>query len=135
MSVTISIENDRDESIVESYECQWCNGQGCDKCQNGKVVFRSSKWQLQMANGNFSTVMSALGLCASSDDGLCGALDARVVLAALDRLNPQLAVRAERKNKNVIHCGIDQEYVERRVALLREIATEAARREEMVVWC
>jgi hypothetical protein len=132
MSVTIRINNDRDQSIEESYDCDWCEAKGCAKCEKGKIIFRSSRWELQMANGNFSTVMNALGLEMSDD--WCGSWDARTVLAALDRFNPELAVRAERQNNNVIHCGIDQEYVIRRATLLREIAMEAARREELVVW-
>lgn len=134
MTVTISIVNDKDRSIVDTYDCDWCNASadGCKHCENGKIKFYSSRWQLNMANGNFSTLMSALGVKLSND--LCGSADARLLLAALDRFNPELGVRAERVDRHMVHCGIDLDYVMRRTTKLREIAMEAARREERIVW-
>ena len=140
MTITLFIENDKDKSVVESYDCDFCNGKGCKHyhCENGKVIFRSSKWEVNMANGNFATLMSALGLSSGNDNG-CGAIDARTLLEALNRFRPELAVRATTEETGpggaqMVNCGIGLDYIIRRTEKLREIAMEAARREEMIVW-
>jgi len=132
MSIYVSIHNDSDKSIVEEYECYYCDGQKCDRCkQTGKDIFRSSKWSMNLSNGNFSTFASALGLPVNA----CGGTwDARIVLKALKSLNPELSVRTAHQEGNMIDCGIDIDYVTRRVETLLMIALEAARREELVCW-
>jgi hypothetical protein len=140
MTITLFIENDKDRSVVESYDCDFCEGKGCSHyhCENGKVIFRSSKWEVNMANGNFVTLMSALGINPGNENG-CGAIDGRTLLDAINRFRPELAVRSTTEEHTeggalFINCGIDSDYVTRRITKLREIATEAARREEMIVW-
>jgi hypothetical protein len=137
MSITLFIENDTDKSVVESYDCDWCDSKGCSRCENGKINFRSSKWEMNMANGNFSTLMSALGIDLGGE--YCGAFDARILLAALDRFIPTLAIRGASEERTdagalIIDCGTSLEYVIRRTNQMREIATEAAKREEKIVW-
>jgi hypothetical protein len=140
MSVTLFIENDKDRSVVESYDCDFCDGKGCKHyhCENGKVIFRSSKWEINMGNEFFATLMNALGLDSGNENG-CGAIDGRALLAALDRFRPELAVRETTeelgaKGARFINCGVDLDSIARRTAKMREIAMEATRREEMIVW-
>jgi hypothetical protein len=136
MSVTVHIANDTDKSVVERYDCQRCSYDGkvspdCPECQGkGEVVFTSSQWALNMANCNFATIFSALGLYTDC----CGEVDPRVLLKAIDAYVPGLAVRETVVAGNMISCGLDEAAVSYRFSGLRKIAEEAARREEKVFW-
>ncbi len=136
MSVTLTIANDTDQSIVERYDCQ-CAWDGsaprsdCLDCHGkGEVVFTSSRWQINMANGNFHTIFSALGLSTEC----CGDIDPRTLAKAIKAYIPGLAVRATVQEGNMISCGLDDDQVSRRLDVLLEIAEEAARREERIIW-
>jgi hypothetical protein len=151
MSVTVHIANDTDKSVVERYDCQRCSYDGkvspdCPECQGkGEVVFTSSKWQINLANGNFHTVFSALGLSTEC----YGEIDGRTLAKAIKAYIPGLAERAEvqercgallpgkgdeREGALHIFCGLSGDQVDARLARLLEIAEEAARREEKVIW-
>lgn len=84
---------------------------------------------VNLANGNFATLWSALGLDPTPD----GQLDAHELLRRLDDLEvrPELAVRAESslrdRNGRVlgVNCGLDESYVRTRVQALRRVARRA----------
>ena len=152
MSVNVTIAGDSDESIVSRYSCQRCDYDGkvspdCPECQGaGEVVFKASRWELNMANGNFHTIFSALGLSTEC----YGEIDGRTLAKAIQDYIPGLAEREEVRERCGalvpsqedergagalhIHCGLSGEQVDARLSRLLEIAEEAARREEKVIW-
>ena len=147
MSVTITIENNRDHARenelveLEVYECQ-CLDLGpdpapdCPTCRGAGVCsVEHLPFELNLANGNFVTFFSALGLAVDH----AGELDGRAVAAALASFSPELAIRGARDEKvdggpRVITAGTTDRQVDRYVVELAAIAGEAERREEKVVW-
>ncbi len=147
MSVTITIENNRDHAReaelveLEIYECQ-CLDLGddpavdCPACRGAGVCsVEHLPFELNLANGNFVTFFSALGLAADH----AGELDGRVVAEALASFAPELAIRGATDEKvddgpRVITAGTTERQVDRYVVELAAIASEAERREERVVW-
>ena len=131
MTINFGICNDSDESLVETYDCYQCPG--CDageSCLSPKT-FKSSRWTMNVANGNASMLLAALGL--ESDD--CGgSVNANVLLKALSRTSVDLLVRGGSHDGNMYHCGVDAARAGRYLAKLLEIAEEAAKREELVGW-
>lgn len=132
MSITFSICNDKDQSVVETYECMYCDGAGCTRCQQtGKQVFKHSQWEMNVANGNASMILSALGV---ECDDCCGSINANALLKAIAACQPGLMVRAYHEEGHMISCGVDHSRANRYLEKLKEIAVEAARREELVGW-
>lgn len=149
MSVTIRIAHDKDQSIVQEFECNcvWnCPpNPDCPECKGtGKVVFRNSRWEVNLCNANFAAIFAALGLPHEE----YGEIDGRALLRAIESYFPGLAVRESRRYRSGelmggeegtgalhIEMGLDEEAVRIRLDKIREIAEEAARREEKVVWC
>ena len=135
MSITFTIRNDRDESVVEEFECAYegpeCRNPRCPDCHGkGVTVLKSSKWEMNVANGNASLILSSLGF--PWDD--CGTLNANALLKAIDSCSADRMVRAEYTEGNLISCGVDHSRATHYLTRLREIAVEAARREELVCW-
>ena len=148
MSVTISILNDTDESDVSEYECMCADVDGkghpeCRECKGtGKVVFKSSKWERTLSNGNFSTFWSAMGL----EFDYCGSIDPRDLLLAATTLNPELSVRATHvecremagggkdSGPKFISCGLPREQVLSYIDSIRNICTRAIELGEKVCW-
>lgn len=143
MSVTITIANNRQFSRnagtvrFDSFECDACErGQDCHYCNGtGFVKFERLDHELNMANGNFSTLWNSLGL----DVEWCGQIDGRTLAKLVESLDKSLAVRSpsvEYRNERPKVCGggIDLSQVDRYVSTLLAIAREAERREELVVW-
>lgn len=131
MTITFGIRNDRDESVVETYECMYCDGKGCDRCQKtGKQVFKHSQWEMNVANANAGLIFSALAM----DYNYCGSMNANAMLKALDSCSADWMVRAPVEEGNVMFCGVDHSRATRYLDKLKEIAVEAARREEPVCW-
>jgi hypothetical protein len=130
MTVTISIINDRDTSAQDVYDCLNCRGDGCAKCDHkGVIVRRYSRFTLNLANANFSTLWAALGL---DEEG--GYISGIGLLSVLRSYRPGSVCRATRVDGNMIDCGIDQDRGIHYIDKLREIAMEAARLEEKVCW-
>jgi len=91
----------------------------------------ASEPELNLSNNNFSTYWNALGLPLENH---CGSIDGQEILDALDRLDPQLVVRATSYCGKIISCGITLPQVKRYNKLLREIAEEAANTDTEVQW-
>lgn len=144
MSITITIANNRQHARQhgtvrhESFDCDMCEGKAndCPFCQGtGKVTFERLDHELNLANGNFSTLWNSLGL----DVEPFGEIDGRTLARAVETLDPSLAVRSpsvEYRNERpfVYGGGIDREQVNRYIGSLLAIAREAERREELVIW-
>jgi len=138
MSVTFYIENDTDKSIVNRYDCQcvdWDTNKpspNCIDCKGkGEVIFKNSKWSLNLAEGNARTIISGLGLPGDNHGQVYGA----TLRTAIRVCIPALAHRAEVEGSNHWTMGLDAEYVARVHTRLLEIAKEAEKREEPVIWC
>jgi hypothetical protein len=151
MSVTITISGNREfceannlGSFTE-YDCQRCEWAGkvdpeCPECKpyggNGKVRFKHLPFEMNVANGNFHMLWNALGL----EPEYCGGMDGRKIQATLRTFDSRLLVRETRdvpateSSVRVIFCGVDADRAASYVSRLSEIADEAARREEQVVW-
>lgn len=99
---------------------------------------RASDPELNLANGNFFTLDSALGVF---DEEWCGSMSPQHMLNALRTFDPDLAVRAEQREYgdggelHYVNCALPREQVDRYVQMLTLIANEALRRGEMIVWC
>lgn len=129
MTVDITFTNDTDDSIVD--------------CFDGEE-FRYSRYNLNVANANFYTLWSALGFETLDNGDYCGKMHPMHMLKALARVNPELITRdgiGENPLKDIfIQCknvywgGIDLERANRYIQKLTEIAKEALRREEMIIW-
>jgi hypothetical protein len=130
MTVNIFFTNDTDESIVEVFDGE---------------EFVSSKYNLNVANANFHTIWCALGFDLPSNGDYCGTMHPMKMLKALKSVSPDLMTRShvgENPLKDIfINCeqqvywgGVDLERAKRYIERLTEIANEALRREEMIVW-
>ncbi len=141
MSVTFSIEGDTDQSVVDTYDCEYCNGSGCEECaETGKVVFKSSKWEMNVANGNFYLIKNAFGLPqGSEEDDCCGSIRGSALVALLKTARIELAERATVVDEQpglatMISCGVTVERAKHYHERLMAIAMEAARLEARVFW-
>ena len=134
MSITISFTNDTDQSLVESYDCMFCDRDNasptCRDCKGkGKVVFYHSRFSMNLANANFATFWNALGL--DTEGYTCSPT---IILDLLKQFNPELAIRDTIEEKNIIDCGLDESQIDSYVSRLTFIAEAAQRRNEQIVW-
>jgi hypothetical protein len=138
MSITITIANDNDQSIERSHPCSCTdfsrNGKPvttCGMCKGtGIETYKLSKYELTLSSANFVTLWNALSFCG----GDYGDMNPNKILAAIQGFRPELAIRATERISNFYNCGIDIDYVKDRIQKIKEIATEAAKREEQVCW-
>jgi hypothetical protein len=146
MSVTITISNNeeycRQNNLISQrcYDCQRCEFDGhnenCSECGGkGKVCFDELPFEMNTSNSNFSTLWHSLGL----DFDYSGAIDARIVLRALTSSDPALLLRETTEETGDKGCrlfsfGIHEEQADRYRTTLQQIATEAMKREEQIVW-
>jgi hypothetical protein len=149
MSITFTIAGNHEHTVAagtmeyDEYDCQRCEFDGknpeCPECKpyggNGKVRFERLPFEMNVANGNARTLWASLGLTFDYS----GQIDGRTLVAAIDSSDPALLVRATTEEggngrARVINCGIDPDRAERYRTTLRQIAEEAARREQPVVW-
>ena len=128
------------------YECQCvdflehfpADGPKCRACGgSGKIQFPYHPFEMNLANGNFRTFWSSLGL--DTGEYLGGGIHPQEVLNALNSYDPALGIRAEQRSTGaggcrVINCGVDLDRVNDYVTGLREIAEEALRRGVDIVW-
>lgn len=108
-------------------KCGWCKGTGVD-------VITSYPYELNMANGNAATFCSALGV-----EPMYSEVEPQRLLDLLACLDPDLAVRGATAGVGDRGCrwfdmGLDPAQIVRYVGRLREIAREASRRGQPVVW-
>ena len=129
------IAKDTDQSMVETYDCQngpECRDPKCHDCKGvGTVTFKTSRWVMNVANGNASLILNSLGFDATE---CCGIINANALLKAIASCPEERMVRATTQHRNVIECGTDIEHAQSYLDRLKAIATEAARREEVVLW-
>lgn len=143
MAVTITIRNN-DQFCVnhklvryDAYDCGCDRNPRCPDCGGaGEIRFPVYPFSLNVANGNFATLWSALGFDADVD---CGSMDGRALAAALRNLDPALLIRADRASETpdgprVYWAGIVGAQADRYIEILSAIADEAQRREELVIW-
>lgn len=144
MSVTFFIDNN--ETYVDSncpehiretvYDCQCAEfnpepNPDCRECAGtGKVTFRNYPFELNLSNTNFCTLMNALGF----DFDCFGEIDPRRMLKALNRIPSGLVCREASQEGNHLYAGICPEQADRYFRTLTEIASEAERREEKILW-
>jgi len=168
MSITIMIENGREyvgsnmpEAIeTETFDCQCIDftddgkpEADCFSCQGkGIVSFTQYPFEVNLANANFRTTFSALGL--PTDD--CGTIAPHAILKAINRTPIALMTREEGQSHQyiglvdclkkkaeddtstgptMIFCGISQDQAQSYQTRLTAIALEAERREENLYWC
>lgn len=148
MSVTITIAHNRRFCLEHGLEertfepCYGCEEAGrarrdCPCCEGkGHVCEIHLPFELNLANGNFSTLWAALGFDAPD---CCGSVAAHDVLLALDALDEHLLVRADQRGYGTngaawIYCGIRPEQAQRYLSELRAIAREADNRCERLVF-
>jgi hypothetical protein len=134
MSTTIHISNDSDQSITESYEC--CENKHCPFCKgSGTYSYKLSKWQLNMSQVSFETVWSSLGFVPNPS----GTIFPHALISALKSFNKELAITSSSVDNiglggRFIGCGITEQRIDRYVEKLNEIALEALKREERILW-
>lgn len=129
---------------VDRYPCFACTNldpacppdADCPVCEGtGQEAFRSYPFELNVANRNFATLWSALGL----DADYCGRMDSRQLQAALRAADAALILRdtvveTSPARATFIDQGISPDQARRYLEALAEIASEAERREEPIVW-
>lgn len=108
--------------------CPICSGQGC-------FEYADLPYELNLANANFATLWSSLGFDATE----YGEMAPSDLLLALHCGSPELACRAERLEQIgdgpvLLELGIAREQADRYHHVLREIAEEAAERDEPIIW-
>lgn len=149
MSVTITIANNHEHctqnNLVEkqpqecvcfypdTYErpqasCHYCGG-------TGKYLEEFLPFEMNISSDNFRTLWSSLGLDVGD---WSGSIDGRTVLRAL-QCGSELCERADRQGggdgkARWIDLGITAEQAQRYYTRLKEIADEASRREEQIIW-
>lgn len=126
MSINVFFTNDTDDSIVEVFDGE---------------EFRSSKFNLNMTTASFRIVWSALGFTLATDGDDHGTMHPLKLVNALKNLRPELLICGGNIMDDVlglggtqVHFGIHKERAERYITRLTEIANEALRREENIVW-
>ena len=137
--MTITIAGNREHTIstgmmqYSKYPC--CDIPACPSCQGkGETKYEVLPYELNLANVNFAHLWNTLGLTTDEDGGSC---DGRVILRKL--AGAPLPVRQGYhkigdQGAESIDPGIDTERAERYYYVLKEIAEEATRREELVIW-
>ena len=109
MSVTISIHGgiqwaeENDEVDIREVECGFtgkvCHA-GCQYCEGTSFVTEKVyPFELNVANGNWSTFANALGL-VDSDSMYEGWADGRVIIGLIKRFCPELSIRGERDERD-----------------------------------
>jgi len=103
-------------------DCPECGG-------DGFYAMDVFPFELNMASTNFENLWKLLGL-----DVTAVGLDPRRLLKALKITNLDTLVRGVRKYKNEYFGGVSMEQAVRYKVKLTEMAEEASRREEPIVW-
>lgn len=97
---------------------------------------------LNIANGNFQALMFALGINIKpeNDDPIFGisysggGFDPRLLIGKLENIIPELAIRNETQDRNLISCALRIDQIERYVSKLKEICEVAMKTEKMIYW-
>lgn len=106
-------------------DCHFCKGEGKEMV---------NVLEMNICDSNLAHLMNVLGI---KFNGGSGELYPIVLLKRIDAYQPGLGVRAAVKHGNFIHCGIDDDYVTRRLTVLRNIAQayiDAGKGDEPIPW-
>lgn len=130
MSVTLTI----------SRNMEYCKARGLITYEilDGES-FEIYPFELNIANGNFSTFANALGLVDDEEGMYCGEVYPHKLKILLKELDPALAVRDGSEDygqggARIINCGLTEAQIQRYITELQSICDEAEKREELVVW-
>ncbi len=122
MSVTIFIKDDTDESIVEEFDCMYCEDLdnpnfNCHDCHGeGKVVFKESQWEMNLSNFNFPMLWEALSVSPYSDKNMVGEITPKFLLERIGAL------------------PVPTPQISKYLPQLRRISEEAQQRNQLVLW-
>lgn len=140
MSVTIAPTNNLEfcESNnlvkVETEDCLCVGGPENKQCHycGGTKIWESKIYPFEMnvANGNFSTIWAALGL----EFDYCGEIDATILSNAIKCTEIDLIRRANYVDGNYYCFGIDTKRANYYLDTLKNICSEAIRRNTSVSW-
>ena len=161
MSVTISVENNirycKENGLanVRTEPCL-CVEDGREVNQNCHYCNGTGRWEetiypfeMNLANANFGTLWSALGLARGDGEDYCGSIEPGLVADALARLDPMLLRRATRHylpgsekpadalfqgGYEAYDFGIGADQAEGYVRTLTAIVAEAQRRKALISW-
>ena len=93
--------------------------------------FKIYPFEMNVSNSNHSMIWNALGL----EWDYSGSIHPVKLLKSLDSIHPDFMVRETRSEGNHHFIGVDLDRVNSYLTRLREIALEAAKREEEIYWC
>jgi len=143
MTMTISILDDPDMSLIEHESCACSAQPTCAYCQGtGVQIIRRSIFTLDLTNQNFVTIFCGLGLPFQN---CLGKLHPYRVLSAIDRTDPAHCTRPVSTGADNplqrhlgathwVNLGLQEDGVRRRLVALRAIADQAMRMEGWIVW-
>ena len=127
-------ENNLIETKIEDCLCKdaGCAIPNCHYCQGtGEWTEQIYPFELNLANGNFSTLWNSLGL----EFDYCGEINSGELLKAVSSLDSELLLRANFVDgENFYSFGIDKNQAARYIKKLHEICLEALKRGESVTW-
>ena len=114
-----------------------CHGSGIDPY----IEKYQYPFEMNVANKNFGLIWNSLGL-----DKDANSIHPLQLLSALASVRPELMERKDRNYTKVgpngqpigarsFEFGVDAERVQYYIDKLNEIGEEAARREELIIWC
>ena len=138
MSVTITVDGNHQymqehPELIQMdgpYDCD-CLTNPCSHCNgSGKVSFEVYPFELNLANGNFSTLWCAFGFEPES----IGSMNAKDLKLAVTHTSIGLSEKADKVEGNWISFGITKRQVETYFKRLHEITNEAIRRNKEIIW-
>lgn len=143
MSVTITIVNNREFCqannlvVKREYTCQTCFWDGvkptCRECGgSGKVSFEDLPFEMNAANGNFTRLWEVLGLTWDYS----GSVDALTVLNKISNTSAwDMVSTYVCEQDGLEYYGISPDQAQSYFDRLGNIAAEALKRNQPVVWC
>lgn len=129
----LCVGHDPESPTASRPGCHYCSG-------SGEWVERTYPFEMNVANGNFSTLWNALGLATNDDDMWGGSIEAETVQRALACMDHALVQRAPRHvlrgehNCEIIEAGIDDARANSYVSRLSLIVGEAIKRNKKICW-
>lgn len=145
MSITISVSNNFEfcrknnlvEIIKEECFCTKNERNNCYYCKgSGEWTEEKFPCEMNISNGNFSTLWAALGL----EHDYCGEICPNEIIKALRIFDENLLLRANyvssnnEGDMNFISFGIDKERALSYIQRLKDIAIHAISRGENITW-
>lgn len=122
-------------SITISGNVQFCDRNGLFReIHDDYGIMREYPFDMNLANGNFAALWSAMGM-----DSMYGDIYPQKLAARVRALKCEDVVREESSEFGsggceIINCGLPAEQVSRYIEALSLMCEEAERREEKIVW-